>query len=108
MLTDSYIFWRGGRDHEWGTQIFQVWGTLVYRYYQHLNKKLSVDHLRHYWPRQLAASLSPPRPVFAPGSVNVGFVVDEVELGLFPPSSSGFLCRYHSTVAFHAHVLPGE
>jgi hypothetical protein len=33
------------------------------------------------WLRRLVAGLSPRRPGFDPGSVNVGFVVDEVALG---------------------------
>jgi hypothetical protein len=33
------------------------------------------------WLRRLVASLSPQRPRFIPGSVNVGFVVDKVALG---------------------------
>jgi hypothetical protein len=33
------------------------------------------------WPRSLVAGLSPRRPGFAPGPINVGFVVDKVALG---------------------------
>jgi hypothetical protein len=33
------------------------------------------------WLRRLAASLSPRRPGFDPGSVHVGFVVNKVALG---------------------------
>jgi hypothetical protein len=37
------------------------------------------------WLRRLAAGLPPRRPGFDPGSVHVGFVVDEVALGqVFP------------------------
>jgi hypothetical protein len=37
------------------------------------------------WLRRLVAGLSPRRPGFNPGSVNVGFVVDKVALGqVFP------------------------
>ena len=37
------------------------------------------------WLRQLVAGLPPRRPVFDPGSANVGFVVDKVALGqVFP------------------------
>jgi hypothetical protein len=41
--------------------------------------------------RRLLAGLSPRRPMFAPGSDHVGFVVDEVALGqVFGQSSSVF------------------
>jgi hypothetical protein len=45
------------------------------------------------WLRRLAASLSPRRPRFDPGSVHVGFVMGKVALGqVFP-------CQFHSTGA---------
>jgi hypothetical protein len=38
----------------------------------------------------------------------VGFVVDEVALGMvFSPSFYIFPCQYHSTVALRAHVSSG-
>jgi hypothetical protein len=43
---------------------------------QHLRSALAVP-----WLRSLIAGLSPRRPGFAPGSINVGFVVDKVALG---------------------------
>jgi hypothetical protein len=53
------------------------------------------------WLRRLVASLSPPRPGFDPGSVHVGFVVDKVALEQVPltPSTSLFLCQFHSASA---------
>jgi hypothetical protein len=52
------------------------------------------------WLRQLVTGLSLWRPRFNPGSVHVGFVVDKVALGqVFPPSTSVFLCEFHSTGA---------
>jgi hypothetical protein len=50
------------------------------------------------WFRRLVAGLSPRRPGFDPGSVRMGFVVDNVALGqVFSPSTSGFPCKFHST-----------
>jgi hypothetical protein len=49
-----------------------------------------------------AVSRRPPtaEAQFDPGSVHVGFVVDEVALGqVFPPSTSVFPCQFHSTGA---------
>ena len=52
------------------------------------------------WLRRLVAGLPARRPVFDPGSVHVGFVVDKVALGqVFPPSTSVFPCPFHSTGA---------
>ena len=43
------------------------------------------------WLRRSVAGLLARRPVFDPGSVHVGFVVDELALGqVFPPSTSVF------------------
>jgi hypothetical protein len=46
---------------------------------------LIVQVIIHFWPvpclRLLAAGLSPRRPVFAPGSIHVGFMADKVALG---------------------------
>jgi hypothetical protein len=51
--------------------------------------------------RSLVAALSPRRPGFTPGSIDVGFVVDKVPLGqVFP-------CQYHSTVALQTHIIWG-
>jgi hypothetical protein len=54
------------------------------------------------WLRSLVAGLSPRRPVFAPGTIHVGFVVDKVALG------QGFpLSIYHSTVALQTYIIWG-
>jgi hypothetical protein len=53
------------------------------------------------WLRRLVAGLSPRRPWFDPGSVNVGFVVDKVALGqVFP------LVLRFSPVTFHSTGAP--
>jgi hypothetical protein len=58
------------------------------------------------WFRRLAA-LSPRRTRFGPGSVQVGFVVDKVAVGLIYPSSSVYLCQYHSTVIPYSYIALG-
>jgi hypothetical protein len=55
--------------------------------------------------RWLVAGLSLWRPRFAPRLVPAGFEVDKVALGQVFPSSLGFPCQYHSTVALHTSVL---
>jgi hypothetical protein len=42
------------------------------------------------WLRRLVVGLSPRRPGFDPGSVHMGFVVEEVALGRFFPECFGF------------------
>jgi hypothetical protein len=50
------------------------------------------------WLKLSVTNVSPRRPGLAPGSVHNGICV-KVALGqVFLPSSSGFLCQYHSTV----------
>jgi hypothetical protein len=57
------------------------------------------------WLRRLVDDLLPWRPVFTPGSIRVGFVVEKVALGqVFLPSSSIFSCQYYFTVALHTHI----
>jgi hypothetical protein len=52
------------------------------------------------WLRRLVAGFSPRRPDFDSGLVRVGFVVDKVTVGqVFPPSTSVFLYKCHSTGA---------
>jgi hypothetical protein len=59
---------------------------LVLRIHLHLNTKL--------------IRIPPLRRGFDPGKVHVGFVVDKVALGqVFPPSTSVFPCKFHSTGA---------
>jgi hypothetical protein len=61
------------------------------------------------WLRRLVACLSPWGHRFAPMSVRVGYVVDEVTLEQdFSPSSSVFPCQHHSAVALHAHNRLGD
>jgi hypothetical protein len=49
---------------------------------------MPLDYCAVPWLKRLVAGLSPRRPGFAPGSIHVGFVVDKVALGRFPPSTS--------------------
>jgi hypothetical protein len=60
------------------------------------------------WLRRLVIDLSPRRPVFEPGSMHVGFVVDKVALGqVFLRVLRFFPCQYHSTVFLHTHISSG-
>jgi hypothetical protein len=63
------------------------------------------------WHRSLVAGLSPRRPVFAPGTIHVGFVVDKVALGQVPPPPPEFfgfpLSIYHSTVTLQTYIIWG-
>jgi hypothetical protein len=52
------------------------------------------------WLRRLVAGLPLRSPGFDPGSVHVGFVLNNVVLGqVFSPSTSAFPCQIHSTGA---------
>jgi hypothetical protein len=59
------------------------------------------------WLRRLVAVLSPRSTRFVPGSMHVGFLVEEVTLGQVSHRVLVFPCQYHSTEVLHTHVSSG-
>jgi hypothetical protein len=72
-----------------------------------LNKKQTVVNKKKMdrtvpWLRRLFAGLSQQSPVFGPGILLVGFVVDRMAVGQVFSEFFGLPCQYHSTVSLHS------
>jgi hypothetical protein len=87
------------------TARFMRWSTTVQsvlssRPQPHTRPKVSIPRRQAvHFLRRLVTCLSARRTGFAPGSVHVGLVVDEVALGQV------FLRHYHTTVSPHTHII---
>jgi hypothetical protein len=69
---------------------------------------LMLSSMAVLWLSRLVVGLSQRRSGFAPRSVHVGFVVNEVALEqVFLKHFLVLPCQYHSPVALHPHILLG-